>query len=183
MKRRDLLRLAGASAAGLLLPSWLFPQPTKRLVVPGFRLESAELGRRTADIYGRERWNIEAQGHRLVVRRWHQRDWKDTPLLKQVAEGNLPPDAGFTEGPALVLDEPERPATTEETRDFLNQWVRFREIREGYPKERVQLVSIEEAQAVVEDCTLDDYLFNVYGSIKARPSSEPVIVSVRSGNA
>jgi hypothetical protein len=49
MKRRALLQLAGASAAGLLLPPWLWEAPRRRLLVPGFtppaRATAAEVQR------------------------------------------------------------------------------------------------------------------------------------------
>jgi hypothetical protein len=160
MKRRALLQLAGASAAGLLLPSWLFPKPARRLVVPGF---TAPRIRRVPA----ERLCPEVRGHTLAVRKMSHlpqpiEGADNFPLLRQRLEGDDTADAGF-EGPPLVLDGPERAATAEETRDFINQWVRCREVPADYRKKWAQPISLEEARAVAEDGTLDDYLFATQG--------------------
>jgi hypothetical protein len=157
MKRRSLLQMASASVAGLLFPAWLFSSPSRRLVVPGWGLSAAARRQRIHAIYSQERLCPEVPGHNLAIQKAQQRNWKDMPLLQQTAEGNLPPDAGFTDGPPLVLGEPERAATAEETQEFINQWVRSGAAPKANP------VSIEEAQAIADGGTLDDYLFATKG--------------------
>lgn len=69
MKRRDLLQLASVSVLGLLLPSWLFPNPAKRLAVPSFTVP--RIRRVEPELYSPE-W----YGHKMATQGWDHRGRK-----------------------------------------------------------------------------------------------------------
>ena len=117
MKRRDLLQLASVSVLGLLLPSWLFPKPPKRLVVPGLRLDWAARQRRIADIYGRELHSPEWYGHKMVTSGWDHRGRRKDFRIRTFEEGDYPRldlitlkgegDMEWIEQRAAVLPDPD----------------------------------------------------------------------------